>query len=85
MLLTLCHLESNSLLPKQQSGLRKFHSTESRLWHILADNFGIVVRGHVTLLVLFDVSMPLDTVDLGILLERLAESFGVYWVALTVG
>src|SRR6218665_4163098 len=33
------YLEENSLLPAQQSGFRKYHSTESLLTRILADMF----------------------------------------------
>src|SRR6218665_2559247 len=39
--------------------------------------FLAVDKGHVTLLALFDVSTAFDTVDHGILLERLKTSFGV--------
>src|SRR6218665_2339793 len=71
------HPEENSLLPAQQSGFRKYHSTESLLTRILADMFLAVDKGHVTLLALFDVSAAFDTVDHDILLERLETSFGV--------
>src|SRR6218665_1127814 len=71
------YLEENSLLPAQQSGFRKYHSTESLLTRILAYMFLAVDKGHVTLLALFDVSAAFDTVDHGILLERLETSFGV--------
>src|SRR6218665_2832194 len=71
------YLEENSLLPAQQSGFRKHHSTESLLTRILADMFLAVDKGHVTLLALFDVSAAFDTVGHGILLERPETSFGV--------
>src|SRR6218665_2908396 len=73
------YLEGNSPLPAQQSGFRKYHSTEYLLTRILADMFLVVNKGHVTvtLLALFDVSAAFDTVDHGILLERLETSFGV--------
>src|SRR6218665_1038938 len=71
------YLEENSLLPAQQSGFRKHHSTESLLTRILADMFLAVDKGHVTLVALFDVSAAFNTVDHGILLERLETSFGV--------
>src|SRR6218665_1853565 len=71
------YLEENSLLPAQQFGFRKYHSTESLLTRILADMFLAVDKGHVTLLALFDVAAAFDTVDHGILLERLETSFGV--------
>src|SRR6218665_2259865 len=71
------YLEENSLLPAQQSGFRKYHSTESLLTRILADMFLVVDKGHVTLLALFDVTAAFDTVDHGILLERLETSFSV--------
>lgn len=38
----ICCLEANSLLPKQQSGFRKFHSTESVLTQINIDLLGVV-------------------------------------------
>src|SRR6218665_3681812 len=71
------YLEESSLLPAQQTGFRKYHSMESLLTRILADMFLAVDKGHVTLLALFDVSAAFDTVDHGILLERLKTSFGV--------
>src|SRR6218665_1346496 len=79
------YLEENSLLPAQQSGFRKCHSTESLLTRILADMFLAVDKGHVTLLALFVVSAAFDTVDHGILLERLETSFGVVGRALYSG
>ena len=79
------HINMNKLFPSLQSSYRKFHSTESALRR--AKN-GILLnmnRQHVALLVLLDLIMSaaFDTIDHGILLERLRSAFGVRDTALS--
>jgi hypothetical protein len=71
------YLEENKLLPPCQSGFRKHHSTETLLLRLLSDVYGAIDRAQITLLALFDVSAAFDTVDHGLLLERLCVSFGL--------
>jgi hypothetical protein len=71
------YLEGNKLLPQNQSGFRKFHSTETLLLRLLSDIYGAIDRTQLTLLALFDVSAAFDTVDHEILLERLSVTFGL--------
>ena len=71
------YLEEKKLLPPNQSGFRKHHSTETLLLRLLSDIYGAIDRGQLTLLALFDVSAAFDTVDHEILLERLNVSFGL--------
>ena len=71
------HVESNNLLPVNQSGFRKNHSTESLLLRLLSDLYGAMVRAQVKFLALFDVSAAFHTVDHGILINRLLVSFGI--------
>ena len=67
----------HELLPFQQSGFRRNHSTETLLVRLLSDFYGAMDRGQVTLLALFDVSAAFDSVDHSILLQRLSISFGL--------
>ena len=67
----------NELIPSQQSGFRRNHSTETLLLRLLSDFYSAIDRGQVTLLALFDVSSAFDSVDHSILLQRLSTSFGL--------
>ena len=71
------YLAENNLLPKLQSGFRRFHSTESAVYRVLSDVYSAVDRGEVALLALLDVSAAFDTVDHAILLNRLSVSYGL--------
>ena len=79
------HINMNKLLPSLQSSYRKFHSTESALLKVKNDILLNMNRQHVTLLVLLDLIMSaaFDTIDHGILLERLRSAFGVRDTALS--
>ena len=71
------------LLPLLQSGFRQGHSTETAVLRVLSDLLQAVDRGDVAALVLIDLSAAFDTVDheVGLLLQRLSETFSVTDVA----
>ena len=71
------HIITNIFFPKLQSSYRKFNSTETALLKVKNDILLNMNRQHVTLLVLLDLSAAFDTIDHGILLERLGHAFGV--------
>ena len=77
------HINMNNLFPSLQSSYRKFHSTESALLKVKNDILFNMYRQHVTLFVLLDLSAAFDTIDHGILLERLRSAFGVRDTALS--
>jgi hypothetical protein len=76
------YLEANGLMPKNQSGFRRGHSTETLLLRLMSDLHGAMDRGQVTLLALLDVSAAFDTVDHHILLTRLSTTYGITGQAL---
>jgi len=78
----LAYLESNSLLPKLQSGFRRGHSTETTLVKVLSDIYDAIDTGQMAMLALLDVSAAFDCVDHVIMLERLRISYGVNGSAL---
>ena len=71
------YLDCNNLLPKLQSGFRRFHSTETAVLKVLSDVCSAIDQGQVALLALLDVSAAFDTVDHTILLDRLSISYGI--------
>ena len=71
------YLEHNKLLPSHQSGFRLGHSTETAVLCVLSDILAAVDRGDFAAFVLLYLSAAFDTVDHGILLERLRRSFGI--------
>ena len=71
------HISTKNLFPMLQSSYRKFHSTESALLKVKNDILLNMNGQRVTLLVLLDLSEAFDTIDHGILLERLRSAFGV--------
>ena len=76
-------ISMNKLFPLLQSSYRTFHSTESALLKVKNDILLNMNRQHVTLLVLLHLSAAFDTIDHGILLERLRSAFGVRDTALS--
>ena len=70
------YLNATRLLPTTQSGFRRGHSTETAIIRVLSD-LDAVDRDDTAILVLLDLSAAFDTVDNGILLERLRVTFGV--------
>ena len=76
------HSENNKLFPASQSAYRQFHSTETAVCIVHNDLVRAIDRGHVTALVMLDLSAAFDTVDHSVLLEVLANRFSVGSVAL---
>jgi len=70
------YLLSNNLYPIFQSAYRACHSTETALLKVQNDLLLNMDRGHVTLLVLLDLSSAFDTIDHSFLLSRLRYKFG---------
>ena len=79
---THAHLASHGLYPPFQSAYHKCHSTETALLKVQNDILMNLDSQCVTLLVLLDLSAAFDTVDHGVLLNRLNRSFGVRGSAL---
>ncbi|KAL9961852.1 hypothetical protein ACROYT_G030880 [Oculina patagonica] len=71
------HMTANSLFPVLQSAYRQNHSTETALLKVKNDLLLNMDKGHVTLLVMLDLSAAFDTVDHGILLHRLQSKLGL--------
>ena len=76
------HLESHSLLEPFQSAYRKCHSTETALLRVVNDLLQASDTGHVSILSLIDLSAAFDTIDHGILINRLHITFGCSGTAL---
>ena len=77
------HMTDNALFPVLQSAYRKGHSTETALLRVISDILSSMIKQHVSILVLLDLSVAFDTVDHAILLHRLETSFGNTEAALT--
>jgi hypothetical protein len=76
------YLESQSLLLSVQSAYRAAHSTKTVLLKVLNDLLSSVENGNAFILTLLDQSAAFDTIDHGILLDRLSAHFGVFGLAL---
>jgi len=74
------HSENSKLFPASQSAYRQFHSTETAVCIVHNDLVRAIDRGHVTALVILDLSAAFDMVE--ILLEILTHRFSVGGVAL---
>lgn len=70
-------LEENRIFEKFQSGFRQRHSTETALLKVLNDILMNADAGEVSILVLLDISAAFDTIDHGILLNRLHQWVGL--------
>lgn len=67
----------NGLCEKMQSAYRTGHSTETAILKVKSDLLHHISNQQVTALILLDLSAAFDTVDHGILLERLATRFHI--------
>uniref|UniRef100_A0A8C2IIF8 Reverse transcriptase domain-containing protein n=1 Tax=Cyprinus carpio TaxID=7962 RepID=A0A8C2IIF8_CYPCA len=76
------HLKHNNLFEKFQSGFRTAHSTEIALVRVTNDLRMTADAGSPSLLILLDLSAAFDTVDHGILLNRLHYTIGLTGTAL---
>ncbi|KAL6458609.1 hypothetical protein MHYP_G00320810 [Metynnis hypsauchen] len=77
------YLHENHIYEKFQSGFKPHHSTETALVKITNDLLLASDQGHVSLLVLLDLSAAFDTIDHNILLERLENMVGISGTALS--
>jgi hypothetical protein len=71
------YLNANSLYGKVQSAYRRGHSTETALLKINNDVMLALDKRLDVILVLLDLSAAFDTIDHGILLQRLNTRFGI--------
>jgi hypothetical protein len=71
------HLESQSLFVSVQSAYRVAYSTKTALLRVLNDIRLSVDNGNAVILNLLDQSAAFDTIDHGILLNRLSARFRV--------
>ena len=78
-----CHMIKNNLFPRLQSAYRSHHSTETALLKVTDDLLTNMDKGHVSLLLLLDLSAAFDTVYHGILLQSLQTKLGVCGTALS--
>ena len=75
-------LDSNNTMPKEQSGYRRYHSTETAATKVYNDLLLAADDGDVTALCLLDLTAALDTVDHDLLILRLERQFGLRGVVL---
>ena len=73
----LVHKETNKLREKMQSAYRTHHSTETALLRINHDLLTSLDSKRCVLMVMLDLSAAFDTVNHGVLLDRLATRYGV--------
>lgn len=78
-----CQMVDNDLLPCLQSAYRQNQSTEIVLINVKNDLLMNINKGHLTLLILLDLSAAFDNVDQGILLRRLQSMLGLRGNALS--
>ncbi|XP_076854807.1 uncharacterized protein LOC143509873, partial [Brachyhypopomus gauderio] len=76
-------LQTEHVLELFQSGFRAHHSTETALTKVLNDLLISSDKGHISFLILLDLSAAFDTIDHNILLNRLETLIGIRGQALS--
>ena len=71
------HMDVNNLFSPLQSAYRPFHSCETALLKVQSDIFCALDTRCVVIHVMLDLSAAFDTLDHGILLDRLLYRFGI--------
>ena len=71
------HKDVNNLREPMQSAYHKLHSTETAIMKFTDDILREMDIGECTIVTMLDFSAAFDTVDHGILLNRLGTSFGI--------
>ena len=71
------HVDCNGLGEEYQSAYKRHHSTETARLRVKNDVMQSLDKGRAVLMVLLDMSAAFDTVDHGILLNRLESRFGI--------
>ena len=77
-----CYLEENNLTEPLQSAYKQYHSCETTLVRVQNDILLSIDNQQCVVLLLLDLSAAFDTVDHGILLQRLSTNFGIKGKAL---
>ena len=77
------YLQSESLLPQNQSAYRANHSTETAVLRVFSDLVSESDAGNISLMALLDLSAAFDTVDYEILFRRLEADCGIVGTALS--
>ena len=71
------HLESNKLSELYQSAYKALHSTETALLKVSSDILDQLDDKNVCVIALLDLSAAFDTIDHGILPNRLEKTYGI--------
>ena len=79
---TFDHLNSNNLTECMQSAYKSFHSTETALLRVQNDLLMAMHQGKMSALILLDLSAAFDTIDHGLLLNRMEKRFQICGSAL---
>ena len=71
------HITSHNLIEPHQSAYQPCHGTKTALLKVKSDLITAIENQEIACLVLLDLSAAFDTVNTGILLQRLTNQFGI--------
>ena len=71
------HITSHNLIEPHQSAYQPCHSTKTALLKVKSDLISAIGNQEIACLILLNLSAAFDTVDTGILLQRLTDRFGI--------